>query len=158
MSKDKKVIQMPVGDGPIKSKIIQVPSKEEVAATAREATRENIMVVAEALGTQIAKLYTEEVRSAVIINSLAELLIAKGVITKAELQALVEKNEKAMQANYKKAAEAVVKAAKGKNGTPQPNSAGKPPGPVAQTVCESGGGEPEPKAPGGEPDPGGSPA
>lgn len=155
MSKKGKVIQMPGGARQIQTKVIQVPSKEEVAATAREATRENIMMVAEALGSKIATLYTEEVKTAVILNTLAELLIEKGVISKTDLQARVTKNEKGMEATYRKKAAEMTKAAKERNGKPQPESAGEPPGPVAQTVCEGGGGEPQPKAPGGESDPGG---
>lgn len=158
VSKKGKVIQMPGGARQNQPKVVQIPSKEEVAATAREATRENIMMVAEALGSKIATLYTEEVKTAVILNTLAELLIEKGIISKTDLQARVTKNEKVMQATYRQKAAEMTKAAKGNDGRPQPDSAGEPPGPVAQTVCESGGREPEPKAPGGEPNPGDRPS
>lgn len=134
--KEKKILKMPDGVRQAETKVVHVPSKEEVAHVAREAVRPDLAAVADALGKRIAHLYGEEVKTAVILNSLAEMLIEKGVVDKAKLQERVTKNQKDMQDMYKQAvAAAAPKAGNGK----QPESAGKPAGPVAQTVCESNG-------------------
>jgi hypothetical protein len=98
-----KILKMP--GGARQPKIVTIPSKEDVQAEARRAVLPDLSRVAESLGERIAILYAETAKSAVILNSLAELLISKKIISKDELQDLSLKNGKDLEDQYKKAVE-----------------------------------------------------
>jgi hypothetical protein len=98
-----------------------VPTKEEVAMMAREAVLPSLRQMVQPLSDRIAQLYVEGVKTAVILNSLAEILIEKGVISKEELQARVTKNQGITEENYRNAVQKREQASKA----------------PAQTVCEN---------------------
>ncbi len=135
--------RMVLGGQPAKT--INVPTKQEVTQLVREALLPDIKRILDTMSGRIAHLYTEEAKTAVILNSLAELLIMKGVVEKDKLQALVVQNQKVLEENYRRATEQ-MKAAAEESDEKQPADTGNPPEPVAQTVCKNGEGEP-PQAP-----------
>lgn len=112
-----------------------IPTKEEVAMMAREAVLPSIRTVLNQMSERITTLYVEQAKTAVILNSLAELLIEKSLISKQDLQARVTKNQEAAEANYRRAVGEAR--AKGEEKPPEPPSE-----PVPQTVCENGKGPP----------------
>lgn len=117
-----------------------VPTMQEVAEVARQAIIPDLQKMLQSMGDRITHLYTEETKTAVILNSLAEILIMKGVISKEELQKLVTTNQDILQKNYKQAAERMRKAAEEpKDGKPKPE---EPPKDVAP-ASPQGGGQPE---------------
>lgn len=94
-----------------------IPSPGEVFRVARSAVQEIVEQavgvamedtsnVAKVLGEKIAMLYTEEVKTAIMVNSLVEILIEKGILTKEEFKARVDKNSTETQLTYKRATEA----------------------------------------------------
>lgn len=132
---NKKVIKMP--GGAQQTNAHRVPSKEEVQAEARRAVLPDLSKVAESLGGRIAVLYAETAKTAVILNSLAELLISKKIIGKDELQAISMKNGKDLEDQYRAAVEK----------TAGVKSGGEKPIPVPAEVTIMGEVTPLPKAP-----------
>lgn len=104
------------GDGTKKDS--PIPSPHEVFKVARSAVQEMVgevldvarsdtAHVAKVLGEKIAMLYTEEVKTAIMVNSLVEILIEKGILTKDEFKSRVDKNSAETQQMYQRATEAV---------------------------------------------------
>jgi len=86
---------------------------QEIVAESLDISRRDTAEVARVLGEKIAMLYTEEVKTAVMLNSLVELLIEKGVLTKEEFKARVDKNSAETQKTYQQATAAMQAARQG---------------------------------------------
>lgn len=95
-----------------------LPTPQEVFNVARSAVHEIVEQavgvamddtsnVAKVLGEKIAMLYTEEVKTAIMVNSLVEILIEKGILTKEEFKGRVDKNSAETQQTYQRATEAM---------------------------------------------------
>jgi len=106
-----------------------VPTRDEVEAAAREAVLPSIRPILNQISERITVLYVEQAKTAVILNSLAELMIETGLISKQDLQVRVTKNQAVVEENYQRS----VKEARANTG---PKIHEQPPEPKAQTVCE----------------------
>jgi len=102
-----KVIQFQQGPGGASPKVVMVPTPKEIEEVARQAARRDVAEVAKVLGEKVAMVYVEEVKSAVLINALIEILVSKGAFTKEEFKALVKKRDDETKDRYVKATEAI---------------------------------------------------
>jgi len=82
-------------------------AREVVAGLVGSVQRETSEIV-KVLSDKIAILFAEEVKTAVMVNSMAELLIEKGVFTKDDFKKRVEKNTAEAQKNYERVTEAMI--------------------------------------------------
>lgn len=87
--------------------MVVMPSPEAVRRVAQEAARHDVGEVARVLSEKISMIFAEEVKSAVLLNALIEILIQKGVFTKDEYKELVKKREEETQDRYVRAKEAI---------------------------------------------------
>jgi hypothetical protein len=105
--RDRKVLQFRQNAGEGQPKVVVMPSPEAVRRVAQEAARHDVGEVARVLSEKISMIFAEEVKSAVLLNALIEILIQKGVFTKDEYKELVKKREEETQDRYVRAKEAI---------------------------------------------------